>query len=43
VDAEAIQVRPAEDSDRRTLALLFAAVAEERDELWDVIEMGLLL
>jgi RimJ/RimL family protein N-acetyltransferase len=31
VDAEAIQVRPAEDSDRRTLALLFAAVAEERD------------
>ena len=29
--AEAIQVRPAEDSDRRPLALLFAAVAEERD------------
>lgn len=29
--AEPIQVRPAEDSDRRSLALLFAAVAEERD------------
>jgi RimJ/RimL family protein N-acetyltransferase len=28
---EAIQVRLAEDSDRRPLALLFAAVAEERD------------
>jgi RimJ/RimL family protein N-acetyltransferase len=31
VAAEAIEVRPAEDSDRRPLALLFAAVAEERD------------
>jgi len=31
VAAEPIQVRPAEDSDRRHLALLFAAVAEERD------------
>jgi RimJ/RimL family protein N-acetyltransferase len=31
VAAEAIQVRLAEDSDRRPLALLFAAVAEERD------------
>jgi RimJ/RimL family protein N-acetyltransferase len=31
VSPEAIQVRPAEDSDRRPLALLFAAVAEERD------------
>jgi hypothetical protein len=31
VTAEAIQVRPAEDSDRRPLALLLAAVAEERD------------
>jgi RimJ/RimL family protein N-acetyltransferase len=31
VAAEPIQVRPAEDSDRRPLALLFAAVAEERD------------
>jgi ribosomal protein S18 acetylase RimI-like enzyme len=30
VAAEPIQVRPAEDSDRRHLALLFAAVAEER-------------
>lgn len=28
---EAIEVRPAEDRDRRPLALLFAAVAEERD------------
>lgn len=28
---DAIRVRPAEDSDRRPLALLFAAVAEERD------------
>jgi ribosomal-protein-alanine N-acetyltransferase len=28
---DAIQVRPAEDGDRRSLALLFAAVAEERD------------
>jgi RimJ/RimL family protein N-acetyltransferase len=31
VVAEAIQVRPAEDSDRSPLAALFAAVAEERD------------
>jgi putative acetyltransferase len=31
VAAEAIDVRPAEDGDRRPLALLFAAVAEERD------------
>jgi RimJ/RimL family protein N-acetyltransferase len=31
VPAGAIQVRPAEDGDRRALALLFAAVAEERD------------
>lgn len=29
--AHAIRVRPAEDGDRHTLALLFAAVAEERD------------
>ena len=29
--ADAIQVRPAEEGDRRSLALLFAAVAEERD------------
>lgn len=29
--AEAVEVRPAEDGDRRPLALLFAAVAEERD------------
>ena len=29
--AEVIQVRPADDGDRRFLALLFAAVAEERD------------
>lgn len=29
--AGAIQVRPAEEGDRRSLALLFAAVAEERD------------
>jgi RimJ/RimL family protein N-acetyltransferase len=29
--AGAIRVRPAEDGDRRPLALLFAAVAEERD------------
>lgn len=28
---EAIQVRPAEDSDRRPLAALFSAVADERD------------
>jgi RimJ/RimL family protein N-acetyltransferase len=28
---DAIHVRPAEDGDRRALALLFAAVAEERD------------
>jgi len=31
VAAHAIRVRPAEEGDRRTLALLFAAVAEERD------------
>jgi RimJ/RimL family protein N-acetyltransferase len=31
VAAEAIEVRAAEDGDRRRLALLFAAVAEERD------------
>jgi RimJ/RimL family protein N-acetyltransferase len=31
VAADAIEVRPAEDADRRSLALLFAAVAEERD------------
>ena len=31
VAAEAVEVRPAEDGDRRQLALLFAAVAEERD------------
>jgi RimJ/RimL family protein N-acetyltransferase len=31
VPAEAVEVRPAEDRDRRPLALLFAAVAEERD------------
>jgi RimJ/RimL family protein N-acetyltransferase len=31
VAAEAVEVRPAEDRDRRPLALLFAAVAEERD------------
>jgi hypothetical protein len=31
VTANAIWVRPAEDGDRRSLALLFAAVAEERD------------
>jgi hypothetical protein len=29
--ADAIWVRPAENGDRRSLALLFAAVAEERD------------
>jgi len=29
--AETIEIRPAEDGDRRALALLFAAVAEERD------------
>lgn len=29
--ADAIRIRPAEDGDRRSLALLFAAVAEERD------------
>jgi putative acetyltransferase len=29
--AEQISVRPADDGDRRALALLFAAVAEERD------------
>jgi RimJ/RimL family protein N-acetyltransferase len=31
VSANAIEIRPAEDSDRLPLALLFAAVAEERD------------
>jgi RimJ/RimL family protein N-acetyltransferase len=31
VAADEIAVRPAEDRDRRSLALLFAAVAEERD------------
>jgi ribosomal protein S18 acetylase RimI-like enzyme len=31
VAADAIRIRPAEDGDRRSLALLFAAVAEERD------------
>lgn len=31
VAGEAVEVRPAEDGDRRPLALLFAAVAEERD------------
>jgi putative acetyltransferase len=31
VPAEAIEVRPAEERDRRPLALLFAAVAGERD------------
>jgi RimJ/RimL family protein N-acetyltransferase len=31
VAVEAVHVRPAEDADRRPLALLFAAVAEERD------------
>jgi len=31
VEADEIAVRPAEDGDRRALALLFAAVAEERD------------
>jgi putative acetyltransferase len=31
VAADEIQVRPAEDADRRSVALLFAAVAEERD------------
>lgn len=31
VAADNISVRPAEDGDRRSLALLFAAVAEERD------------
>lgn len=31
--ADAIEVRPAEDADRRCLAHLFAAVAEERDEI----------
>ena len=29
--AEAVEIRPAENADRRPLALLFAAVAEERD------------
>lgn len=29
--AEAVEIRPAEEGDRRPLALLFAAVAEERD------------
>jgi putative acetyltransferase len=31
VESDGISVRPAEDGDRRSLALLFAAVAEERD------------
>jgi GNAT superfamily N-acetyltransferase len=31
VAADEVQVRPAEDADRRPVALLFAAVAEERD------------
>jgi ribosomal protein S18 acetylase RimI-like enzyme len=31
VTAEAVEIRPAEEADRRPLALLFAAVAEERD------------
>jgi RimJ/RimL family protein N-acetyltransferase len=31
VQSDAIRVRPAEDGDRRALAELFAAVAEERD------------
>jgi RimJ/RimL family protein N-acetyltransferase len=31
MDAESIEVRPAEDADRRELAQLFATVAEERD------------
>jgi RimJ/RimL family protein N-acetyltransferase len=31
VAVDAIRVRPAEEGDRRALALLFAAVAEERD------------
>ena len=31
MDADAIEIRPAEDADRRRLALLFATVAEERD------------
>jgi ribosomal-protein-alanine N-acetyltransferase len=31
MDADQISVRPAEERDRRALALLFAAVAEERD------------
>jgi RimJ/RimL family protein N-acetyltransferase len=31
VSAAAVRVRPAEEDDRRSLALLFAAVAEERD------------
>jgi GNAT superfamily N-acetyltransferase len=31
VPGESIRVRPAEDRDRRAVALLFAAVAEERD------------
>jgi hypothetical protein len=47
VAVAAIEVRPAEDGDRRSVALLFAAVAEERDgtaaaERWDMIDMGLL-
>jgi putative acetyltransferase len=29
--ADEVEVRPAEDADRRSIALLFAAVAEERD------------
>jgi ribosomal protein S18 acetylase RimI-like enzyme len=31
VTSQAIRVRPADEGDRRSLALLFAAVAEERD------------
>jgi GNAT superfamily N-acetyltransferase len=31
VAGEAVQIRPTEDGDRGALALLFAAVAEERD------------
>jgi RimJ/RimL family protein N-acetyltransferase len=31
VAAQTVEIRPAEDDDRRPMALLFAAVAEERD------------
>ena len=31
MNGEAVEVRPAEEGDRRPMALLFAAVAEERD------------